>query len=118
MVADPEVVHDRQARIREYVRDLREFAQISEADFLANRERQYAVLHALQLSIEASVEIATHICAADALGAPASRWCNERRVSQGLGSSSSCEACMLMLDQGVCASLTGSDMTRRAMITN
>jgi uncharacterized protein YutE (UPF0331/DUF86 family) len=72
MVADPEIVHDRQSRIREYVRDLRDFSQISETDFLANRERQYAVLHALQLAIEASVEIATHICAADALGSPAS----------------------------------------------
>jgi len=30
------------------------------------------VLHALQLAIEACVEIATHICAADALGTPAS----------------------------------------------
>jgi len=30
------------------------------------------VLHALQLAIEASTEIAMHICAADGLGAPAS----------------------------------------------
>jgi uncharacterized protein YutE (UPF0331/DUF86 family) len=29
-----------------------------------------AALHALQLAIEACVEIATHICAADALGPP------------------------------------------------
>jgi uncharacterized protein YutE (UPF0331/DUF86 family) len=47
-------------------------ARISEAAFLENRERQYAVLHALQLAIEASVEIATHICAADNLGIPSS----------------------------------------------
>jgi uncharacterized protein YutE (UPF0331/DUF86 family) len=72
MVADPEIIQDRQSRIREYVRDLRDFARITETEFLANRERQYAVLHALQLAIEASVEIATHICAADALGSPAS----------------------------------------------
>jgi uncharacterized protein YutE (UPF0331/DUF86 family) len=72
MVADPEIIRDRESRIREYTSDLRSFAQISEADFLGNRERQYAVLHALQLAIEASVEIATHICAADALGTPAS----------------------------------------------
>lgn len=72
MVADPEIVRDRESRIREYVKDLREFARISETAFLENRERQYAVLHALQLSIEASVEIATHICAADNLGAPSS----------------------------------------------
>lgn len=72
MVADPEVVRDRESRIRRYVADLREMAAISEAAFLENRERQYAVLHALQLAIEASVDIATHICAADNLGIPSS----------------------------------------------
>jgi len=72
MVADVEVVRDRETRIRECVRDLRDFAGIGEAAFLENRERQYAVLHALQLAIEASVDIATHICAADNLGIPSS----------------------------------------------
>ena len=72
MVADPEIVRDRESRIRRYVADLREMAAISEAAFLENRERQYAVLHALQLAIEASVDIATHICAADNLGIPSS----------------------------------------------
>jgi uncharacterized protein YutE (UPF0331/DUF86 family) len=47
-------------------------AAMSEAAFLQNRERQYAVLHALQLAIEACVDIATHICTADNLGVPAS----------------------------------------------
>jgi len=72
MVADAEIVRDRESRIRGYLRDLHEFARISEAAFLENRERQYAVLHVLQLAIEASVEIATHICAADNLGVPSS----------------------------------------------
>lgn len=72
MVADPEILRDRESRIRRYVEDLGVFVQISEEEFLHNRERQYAVLHALQLAIEASIEIATHICAADNLGAPAS----------------------------------------------
>lgn len=72
MVADLEVIRDRESRVRDYTRDLRVFAEISERRFLENRERQYAVLHALQLAIEACVEIATHICAADALGTPAS----------------------------------------------
>lgn len=72
MVADAEVVRDREARIRRYVGDLRDFAQIAEESFLENRERQYAVLHALQLAIEASVDIATHICASDNLGVPSS----------------------------------------------
>ena len=72
MVADAEIVRDRESRIRRYVSDLRDMAEISEAAFLENRERQYAVLHALQLAIEASVDIATHICAADSLGIPSS----------------------------------------------
>jgi uncharacterized protein YutE (UPF0331/DUF86 family) len=72
MVADVGIVRDREARIRRYVADLREMSRIDEAAFLSNRERQYAVLHALQLAIEGSVEIATHICAADNLGVPSS----------------------------------------------
>jgi uncharacterized protein YutE (UPF0331/DUF86 family) len=72
MVADVETVRDRINRIRNYVRDLRNFSRISEKDFLQNVERQYAVLHAFQLAIEATVEIATHICAADGLGVPSS----------------------------------------------
>ena len=72
MVADAEIIRDRESRIRQFVGDLREMAAISEPAFLANRERQYAVLHALQLAIEAAVEIATHICAADNLGIPSS----------------------------------------------
>jgi len=72
MVADLEIIRDREARIRGYVADLRGMSDIPEAAFIANRERQYAVLHALQLAIEASVDIATHICSADDLGIPAS----------------------------------------------
>ena len=72
MVADVEVVRDREARIRGYVADLKTLSVIPEEAFLQNRERQYAVLHALQLAIEASVDIATHICAADDFGIPTS----------------------------------------------
>lgn len=72
MVADVEVVRDREARIRAYLADLKTLSAIPEDAFLQNRERQYAVLHALQLAIEASVDIATHICAADDFGIPAS----------------------------------------------
>lgn len=72
MVADTEVVRDRESRIRRYVADLRDLATISETAFVENRERQYAVLHVLHLAIEAAVEIATHICAADDLGTPSS----------------------------------------------
>ena len=52
MVADIEIVRDRESRIRGFVRDLRDMGDVSESAFLANRERQYAVLHALQLAIE------------------------------------------------------------------
>jgi len=72
MVADLEVLRDREARIRGYLGDLKTLSAIPEDTFLQNRERQYAVLHALHLAIEASVDIATHICAADNLGIPAS----------------------------------------------
>lgn len=72
MVADTEIVRDRSSRIQRYLRDLRSMANLSSGEFRANRERQYAVLHALQLAIEASIEIGTHICSADALGVPGS----------------------------------------------
>ena len=70
MAPDSEIVRDRIHRIRRYVKDLDGFSKISKEDFARNTERQYAVLHALQLAIEASVEIAMHICAADGLGVP------------------------------------------------
>ena len=72
MVADVEIVRERSARVRRYVADLRVLSRISLEAFRQNRERQYAVLHALQLAIEACIEIGTHICAADGLGIPAS----------------------------------------------
>jgi uncharacterized protein YutE (UPF0331/DUF86 family) len=72
MVADPEIVRERCGRIRRYVRDLRDLSLIAADAFKQNRERQYAVLYALQLAIEACIEIGTHICAAEALGIPSS----------------------------------------------
>lgn len=72
MVADAEIIRERSARIRRYLRDLRSMSDLSAEAFSENRERQYAVLHALQLAIEASIEIGTHICSADALGIPGS----------------------------------------------
>lgn len=72
MAPDVEIVRDRLNRVRRYVGELQNFAKIDEADFLANVERQYAVLHALQLSIEACIEVAIHICSTDGLGVAAS----------------------------------------------
>lgn len=72
MGADKEIVRDRLARIRRYVGDLRSMSGITLEAFKTNRERQYAVLHAMQLAIEATIEIGTHICSADELGVPGS----------------------------------------------
>ena len=63
-------VEDRIDRIRRYQRDLRDFGKISREGFRSNRERQYAVLHAMQNAIEACIEIASHIVSAEQLGAP------------------------------------------------
>ncbi len=54
------------------MKDLRNLSQIDLPAFTMNRERQYAVLHALQLAIEAAIEIGTHICSSDSLGVPGS----------------------------------------------
>ena len=70
MVVDRHRVEDRIDRIRRYTRDLRDFGTISRETFRGNRERQYAVLHAMQNAIEACIEIASHIVSADRLGAP------------------------------------------------
>jgi uncharacterized protein YutE (UPF0331/DUF86 family) len=70
MVMDRDRVEDRIDRIRRYTRDLRDFGKISREVFRSNRERQYAVLHAMQNAIEACIEIASHIVSADRLGAP------------------------------------------------
>jgi uncharacterized protein YutE (UPF0331/DUF86 family) len=63
-------VEDRIDRIRRYRRDLQDFGNISREDFRGNRERQYAVLHAMQNAIEACIDIASHIVSADQLGVP------------------------------------------------
>jgi len=70
MVANRLKLADRLDRILVYKKDLEGFARISREDFRANRERQYAVLHAMQSAIEAAIETASHIVSADRLGAP------------------------------------------------
>ncbi len=70
MVADRRKIEDRIDRIRRLKRDLEEFGRIPREAFRANRERQYAVLHAMQNAIEGCIEIASHIVSADRLGAP------------------------------------------------
>lgn len=70
MVADRRKVEDRIDRIRRYKRDLQQFGRIPREEFRANRERQYAVLHAMQNAIEGCIDIASHVVSADRLGAP------------------------------------------------
>lgn len=70
MVADRRKLEDRIDRIRRFKRDLEEFGRIPIESFRSNRERQYAVLHAMQNAIEGCIEIASHIVSADRLGAP------------------------------------------------
>lgn len=70
MVADRVKVEDRIDRIRRFKKDLQQFGRISPEEFRANRERQYAVLHAMQNAIEGCIEIASHVVSADRLGAP------------------------------------------------
>jgi uncharacterized protein YutE (UPF0331/DUF86 family) len=72
VIADRNIVEERISLVQRYLRDLREFSDIAREDFRNNPERQYAVLHALQLAIEASIDIATHICSSDSLGTPTS----------------------------------------------
>lgn len=70
MVADIETVKSQISLIRSYLKDLKVLSQIELADFKNNRERQLAVMHALQLAIEGCLNIGAHIISADELGAP------------------------------------------------
>lgn len=70
MVADIETVKSQLSLIRGYLKDLKALSQIELADFKINKERQLAVMHALQLAIEGCLNIGAHIISADELGAP------------------------------------------------
>lgn len=70
MVADIETVKSQISLIRGYLKDLKVLSRIELGDFKNNRERQLAVMHALQLAIEGCLNIGAHIISADELGAP------------------------------------------------
>lgn len=72
MTIDRDVMRRRAQEIRIFCEDLRKLSQISREDFLKNTERQYAVMHALQLTIEASLSLANHIVSRKRLGIPES----------------------------------------------
>jgi len=70
MVADIETAKNQMSQIRGYLKDLNTLSRIELSDFKVNRERQLAVMHALQLAIEGCLNIGGHIISADELGAP------------------------------------------------
>lgn len=67
---DIETVQKRVQEILSFAKELEGFANISKEDFLKNRERQYAVMHLLQLTIEACLSLGNHIIARERLGVP------------------------------------------------
>ncbi len=67
---DLELVQKRLQEILSFAKELEEFAKISKKGFLKNTERQYAVMHLLQLTIEASLSLGNHIIARERLGVP------------------------------------------------
>lgn len=71
MSPDLDIVEDRLSRIREKVGQIKSLTEkISPEEFKANFERHNAVLHLLQICIEACSDIASHICSYDNLGVP------------------------------------------------
>jgi uncharacterized protein YutE (UPF0331/DUF86 family) len=67
---DPELVQKRLQEILSFTKELEEFGNISKDDFFKNSERQYAVMHVLQLAIEACLSLGNHIIARERLGVP------------------------------------------------
>ena len=70
MAIEKDVVQRRIQEIRTFAEDLKKLSVISKTDFLKNTERQYAVMHLLQLAIEASISLGNHIVARLRLGIP------------------------------------------------
>lgn len=70
MTVDREVVQRRAQEIVVFCKELEKLSKISKKDFLANSERQYAVMHLLQLAIEVSISLGNHIVARMRFGIP------------------------------------------------
>jgi uncharacterized protein YutE (UPF0331/DUF86 family) len=71
MKLDMERIQARIQFIESNLAFLQGLARYSEADFLADARNYYSGVHALQISIEAMLDILTHIVARLHLGAPA-----------------------------------------------
>jgi uncharacterized protein YutE (UPF0331/DUF86 family) len=67
---DVKLVRRRIQEIRVFVQEMEKLADISQADFMKNRERQYAVMHLLLLAIEACISVGNHIVSRKRLGIP------------------------------------------------
>jgi uncharacterized protein YutE (UPF0331/DUF86 family) len=73
MSPDKDIVEDRISHIRDKSNKLEAITNgVSLEEFKANFEKHYASLHLLQNCIEASTDIANHICSFDSLGVPSS----------------------------------------------
>ncbi|HMO18107.1 MAG TPA: DUF86 domain-containing protein [Oligoflexia bacterium] len=71
MSPDKDILEDRLLHIRQKVGQIRSLASNVELEeFKVNFEKHYAVIHLLQICIEACSDIASHICSYDNLGIP------------------------------------------------
>lgn len=71
MSSDKDIVKDRLSHIKDKTNKISIILKnVSLESFKANFEKHYAVLHLLQNCIEASSDIASHICSFDQLGVP------------------------------------------------
>jgi len=70
MEIDKELIQRRLGELLSFVNELRGMGNIERETFKKNIERQYSVMHLLQLSIEATLSIANHIIARKHLGIP------------------------------------------------
>lgn len=70
MNVDMKLIQRRSQEILSFAKELKDLSDISLAKFKKNSERQYAVMHLLQLSIEACLSLANHIIAREHLGIP------------------------------------------------
>lgn len=67
---DRDTMLRRTQEIRIFVQELQKLSSISREDFLKNNERQYAVMHLLQLAIECCLSASNHIVSRKRLGIP------------------------------------------------
>lgn len=70
MAIDRELLSARIQEMLAFVQELKGLSNISHEDFIRNRERQYAVMHLLQLAIEGAISIGNYLVSRKRLGVP------------------------------------------------